>query len=285
MTHDIETGEIVHALYRRSAELGALFAALAKAQSSFASAPRDAENEGFKRGGKASRYATLESVIEATKPGLAENDLALLQMPGNQGPSIAVTTILGHGESGQWIESTFAVAPPRFDAQGAGSVITYLRRYARMAICGIAPEDDDGNAASIEAPQRLGRPPRRAGPFSKTYPVEQGFVTEPAGGMPQKSTGVAADARPRVSGVSQGAGADSGIHASPELISEAEHAASEGLASYARFWTGLTNAERRSMLLRHEGLKERAAVADAEHDSRLDEIDEPTAREPEEATT
>jgi hypothetical protein len=79
--------------------------------------------------------------------------------------------------------------------------------------------------------------------------------------------------------------AESATQASPELISEAEHAASEGLASYARFWKGLTNAERRSMLLRHEGFKEEAAAADAEHDSRLDEIDEPTAREPEEIPT
>ena len=34
------------------------------------------------------------------------------------------------------------------DPQGYGSALTYARRYSLMAACGIAPEDDDGNAAS-----------------------------------------------------------------------------------------------------------------------------------------
>jgi hypothetical protein len=38
------------------------------------------------------------------------------------------------------------------DAQGYGSALTYARRYSLMAACGIAPEDDDGNAASRRAP-------------------------------------------------------------------------------------------------------------------------------------
>jgi hypothetical protein len=49
--------------------------------------------------------------------------------------------------SGQWIESSLYVAPTRFDAQGTGSVITYLRRYALMSVAGIGPDDDDGEAA------------------------------------------------------------------------------------------------------------------------------------------
>ena len=36
----------------------------------------------------------------------------------------------------------------KHDAQGYGSALTYARRYSLMAACGIAPEDDDGNAAS-----------------------------------------------------------------------------------------------------------------------------------------
>jgi hypothetical protein len=34
------------------------------------------------------------------------------------------------------------------DPQGYGSALTYARRYSLMAACGIAPEDDDGNAGS-----------------------------------------------------------------------------------------------------------------------------------------
>lgn len=128
-------------LYRCSNTLGNLFAALAKAQAEFSSAKTEGFNPHFK-----SRYATLESTIEATRDGLAKNELAIVQMPGNYGDNVAVTTILGHS-SGEWIESVVYVAPAKFDAQSLGSVITYLRRYGRAAITGIAPEDDDGEAA------------------------------------------------------------------------------------------------------------------------------------------
>jgi hypothetical protein len=39
------------------------------------------------------------------------------------------------------------------DAQGYGSAITYARRYQLQTALGIAPEDDDGNAASASAPR------------------------------------------------------------------------------------------------------------------------------------
>ena len=38
--------------------------------------------------------------------------------------------------------------------RGYGSALTYARRYSLMATCGIAPEDDDGNAASKKRPPR-----------------------------------------------------------------------------------------------------------------------------------
>jgi hypothetical protein len=89
----------------------------------------------------------LEAVLDATRKGRQNNGLAVVQMPTNaRGSNTAVTTLLGHA-SGQWIESTFHVAPARFDAQGAGSAVTYERRYSLMPILGIAAEDDDGEGA------------------------------------------------------------------------------------------------------------------------------------------
>jgi hypothetical protein len=38
------------------------------------------------------------------------------------------------------------------DAQGYGSSLTYCRRYALAAAVGVAPEDDDGNAATKAKP-------------------------------------------------------------------------------------------------------------------------------------
>jgi hypothetical protein len=37
------------------------------------------------------------------------------------------------------------------DAQGAGSALTYMRRYALAAVVGVVQADDDGNSASIKA--------------------------------------------------------------------------------------------------------------------------------------
>lgn len=148
---DQTTGKVITQFYRRSAEIKELFLALAKAQAMFSAAPKDGT-------GNFGKYATLESVIETTKEGRKENDLAIVQIPGNiHGNHISVTTILGHS-SGQWIESTFAVPPTKFDAQGAGSVISYLRRYALMAVLGVAAEDDDGEVGSFREPSRQPAP-------------------------------------------------------------------------------------------------------------------------------
>jgi hypothetical protein len=54
------------------------------------------------------------------------------------------------------------------DPQAEGSALTYARRYALMAMVGIAPEDDDGNAASKPAP----RPAKKAQPVFDTAPFE-----------------------------------------------------------------------------------------------------------------
>jgi hypothetical protein len=170
-TGEIVAGEITMAHYRRSSELSELFTALAKAQAEFVSADRAGANPHFK-----SRYATLESVREATRKGRQNNALALVQMPTNAaGSNIAVTRLLGHS-SGQWIESTFHVAPARFDAQGAGSAVTYLRRYSLMSILGIAAEDDDGEGAAVAGPQ----------PATKFAPA----VRNPAGDVDQARAAV-----------------------------------------------------------------------------------------------
>lgn len=52
--------------------------------------------------------------------------------------------------SGQWIESSMTVNPPKQDIQSLGSYLTYLRRYTYSAIVGVvaSEEDDDGEAAT-----------------------------------------------------------------------------------------------------------------------------------------
>jgi hypothetical protein len=64
-----------------------------------------------------------------------------------------VETVFVH-ESGEMLEcGKLHVPAAKQDPQGYGSALTYARRYSLMAACGIAPEDDDGNAASRQAPK------------------------------------------------------------------------------------------------------------------------------------
>lgn len=127
---------------RTSEQINDIAAALAKAQAEMENVAKDRENPHFR-----SRYATLAGVLDEVRPKLAQQGISIFQAPVNgDGNNIGVATRLLHS-SGQWIESAVYVQPTKFDAQGVGSVLTYLRRYSLMAVAGVGPEDDDGNAA------------------------------------------------------------------------------------------------------------------------------------------
>jgi hypothetical protein len=116
--------------------------AMCKAQSEMGGAHKGANNPFFK-----SKYADFGSVIEVVKQPFGNNGLSYVQFPINDGDKIGVETILMH-ESGEWLSNSFTVKATKQDAQGAGSVITYCKRYGLQAVAGIPSEDDDGNAAS-----------------------------------------------------------------------------------------------------------------------------------------
>jgi len=122
-----------------------LAAALAKAQGKIKGATKDADNPFFK-----SKYADLASVWDACRAELAANGLSVVQAPRASvyegGWVIEVETRLLHG-SGQWMSESLSLPVGKPDAQGVGSAITYARRYALASFVGVAPEDDDGNAA------------------------------------------------------------------------------------------------------------------------------------------
>lgn len=122
-------------------EMGPFFTALSKTQAAIKGALRDSTNPHFK-----SKYADLESTWEACRAQLGGNGFAVVQTPFSEGENIGVVTVLGHS-SGAWVKGRLTVKPMKFDAQGAGSAITYLRRYALAAMVGVAPTDDDGEAA------------------------------------------------------------------------------------------------------------------------------------------
>ena len=117
--------------------------ALVKAQKAFGPALKTATNPHFR-----SRYADLSACVEAVMDALNDNGIYLLQKNYDCTDGVMVETVFVH-ESGEMLETGIVHFPAvKHDPQGYASALTYARRYSLMAACGIAPEDDDGNAAS-----------------------------------------------------------------------------------------------------------------------------------------
>lgn len=93
-------------------------------------------------------YADLKQVLDAVRAACDGNGLAVSQTPHDEGGRVAVSTTIIH-PSGQWVTFAPLAMPGNIgNPQGAGSAISYARRYALMAIFNMAAEDDDGRAAS-----------------------------------------------------------------------------------------------------------------------------------------
>ena len=121
--------------------------ALAAAQMKMGKALKSANNPHFK-----SKYADLASVVDACMPALNEAGIAVIQPTTDDDSGRYVETILIHGESGATLKCRVPLIVGKNDMQGYGSAVTYARRYGLMSMSGIAPEDDDGNAAAKAAP-------------------------------------------------------------------------------------------------------------------------------------
>ena len=126
-------------------------AALVKAQKGFSPALKTSTNPHFR-----SKYADLSACVEAVIDSLNDHGIALIQMTHECQDGVTVETVFVH-ESGEMLSAgKLHVPAAKHDPQGYGSALTYSRRYSLMAACGIAPEDDDGNAATKVIPPRGG---------------------------------------------------------------------------------------------------------------------------------
>jgi hypothetical protein len=141
-----ETTQALTLPLRCSETLGALGAALAKAQSQIAGASRDSVNPHFK-----SKFASLAAVWDACREALSANEIAVVQPVTTRQRTVIVTTLLIHS-SGEWIEERLPLIAQQDTPQGIGSTITYGRRYGLAAMVGVAPADDDGEAGSRTLP-------------------------------------------------------------------------------------------------------------------------------------
>lgn len=141
-----DTLEVLSSSMTMSPTIAKIIPAFIAAKKEMGPLKKGANNPFFK-----SKYADLGSVIDVSEDALLENGIATIQSPGGDGHNISVTTLLAH-ISGEWIQGHLILAPIKPDPQAAGSAITYARRYALQAMCNLAAEDDDANAASKARP-------------------------------------------------------------------------------------------------------------------------------------
>jgi hypothetical protein len=119
-----------------------IYSAFVRAQAMIAKAAKDSTNPHFK-----SKYADLESVIDAVKPALIANGLAFIQKYHDCEDGVKVETVIIH-ESGQELSCGILHIPAnKKDAQGFGSASSYAKRYSLQSALGVAASDDDGNLA------------------------------------------------------------------------------------------------------------------------------------------
>lgn len=165
----------------KSDSIKELATALAKFQGEVTAAPFNSTNPFLKN-----RYADLGSIIQTAKPILAKHGLAVSQLvESDDDPRVGVTTIVMHS-SGEWISSTVWMErgeeKGKSAAQVAGSIISYLRRYALSAALGMHADDDtDGNQPP--ARQEHKPAPAKANGKEQTiiYPPELAVVTTSEG--------------------------------------------------------------------------------------------------------
>lgn len=137
-------------------------------------AAKNASNPFFK-----SKFADLETVIEASRPTLSKHNLAIVQLPGELlNGVLALETVIMH-TSGQWIAGDFGIAVGKMDPQSIGSALTYARRYAQMAALNMPAVDDDGETAMTRTSQAAKAPPKKSPEAAKPLPaIERSTILE-----------------------------------------------------------------------------------------------------------
>ena len=125
----------------KSENINELAESLAMAQSEMEDVARKTKGYNWK-------YADLHAVLGATLPYLSKNNIALIQGSNHGVGEFHITTTLMH-KSGQWLRTWMKIPIQDLTGQQVGTAVTYGRRYALAAICGITQKDDDGQENSV----------------------------------------------------------------------------------------------------------------------------------------
>lgn len=120
-----------------------VFVALTAAQMAMGPLVKGSVNPAFK-----SKYADLSDLVQAVRDPLGQNGLAFFHTMIDG----AMRTSLVHGDSETRIDCDVPLIVSKNDMQGMKSATTYAKRIGLESVTGIAPEDDDGNAAVMAKP-------------------------------------------------------------------------------------------------------------------------------------
>jgi hypothetical protein len=131
---------------KHSEEINEIALALAKAQGDFANPHKNKTNPFLK-----SKYADLSAVWEACREPLSKQGLSVVQLPEVHDGFVRVVSMLLHA-SGQFIETELSMKPAKFDVQGIGATITYIRRYQLQSMLGLAADEEDDGESAVERP-------------------------------------------------------------------------------------------------------------------------------------
>lgn len=141
---------------------------------------RGAMNATVTKDGKGNygKYSTLAALVKATAAVFAEHGLAIIQEPHTSAEGVTMEISLMHN-SGAIIQFAPLTLPlAQRTPQSVGSAITYARRYQLEAVCGLASEDDDGQAAE-DAARTMPRQPAPRIPTSALKAEANPFEANP----------------------------------------------------------------------------------------------------------
>lgn len=140
-----------------------LAGALLQAQGKMGKLIKDSSNPHFHN-----TYASLAAVLDTVRGPLTDAGLILYQSASAAEGEVMVRSMLIHAETGESIEEMLPLPVAQRTPQAYGSAITYGRRYLAMAMCGLAPDDDDGEASSPTTAQKAQQRTQQAQTANRT---------------------------------------------------------------------------------------------------------------------
>lgn len=129
-----------------------IYVALCACQKEFGKVVKGSINSHLKN-----KYAGLSDVVQAVLPVLSAHDIVLMHYIVPAGELSAMRTEMIHAPSGTKVWCDVPLIVDKQSMQGMKSATTYAKRVGLESLTAVAPEDDDGNAATAAAPQRQQR--------------------------------------------------------------------------------------------------------------------------------